>query len=240
MKLRLTPIIMSIFALGSAGFASSAQAQDSNSYLYIAHAASGRNVSSTANPAFPVDIKMNDTCIVTGESFGDIRGPFSGTAGTFNFVISTANSATPCSNPAIFTAAVSVTAGNTYLGVITLNTANNIVGVTYPINLSAIPAGQARVLVANAALQNLTATLAEDPSGAPEGSLSVPAGHALEGAPPVGLLTTSIWLEGTTTLETGPARVQVEARNMYLYVLAGSATNNSVQLIGPKVIRDVF
>jgi hypothetical protein len=229
-----------VVALSCSLIAGSAQAQNPNTYLYIAHAASGRAISSTGNPEFPVDIQVDNICMVKGQSFGEIRGPYSGVAGTFTFQISEANSGAPCTNPAIFSAGVTFSTGNSYLGIITLDSSNKIIGQVYPLSFSPIPNGQARIMVANATLQGLSATLAFSPSGAAAGTLNIPASSVSEGAPPTGQFTTSIYLEGTKTLETGPAAVQVENRNLYLYVLGGSATNNSVQLIGPKVIRDIF
>ena len=239
MKSLLSRTIIFVVALSCALFEGSARAENPNTYLYIAHAVSGRNVSSTASPDFPVDIMVDNICMVKGQTFGEIRGPYSGVAGAYSFEISMANSGAPCTNPAIFTAPVTFTAGNSYLGIITLAPSNNIIGQVYPIDLSPIGAGGARIMVANATLQGLTATLVASPSGA-SASLNIPAASVAEGFPPTGLFTTSIYLEGTSTQETGPVPVQIESRNLYLYVLAGSATNKSVQLIGPKVIRDVF
>ena len=50
MKLNVGRTLVLTLALGSAMLAGSAQAQDTNSYLYLAHAASGRNISSGTNP----------------------------------------------------------------------------------------------------------------------------------------------------------------------------------------------
>ena len=47
-----------LIVLGSAIISGSAMAQDQNAYLYIAHAASGRVISSTTNPALPVDMSV--------------------------------------------------------------------------------------------------------------------------------------------------------------------------------------
>lgn len=233
-------IITFIVTLSCVMLAVSAQAQSPNTYLYIAHAVSGRNVSSTTNPDFPVDIQVDNICMVKGESFGEIRGPFSGVSGAFTFKITMANSGAPCTGTAIFTSMVSFSEGNTYLGIITLDASNSIVGQVYPVDLTSIAAGQSHVMLANATMQDLTASLALSPSGAPAGSQAVPASSVVLALPPSGLFTTRVYLEGTNTLETGPVSVEIEPRNLYIYVLAGSASNNSVQLIGPRVIRNVF
>jgi len=90
MKLNLGRTFMLTLAVGGAMLTGPAQAQ-AQTYLYIAHAASGRNVSATANPAMPVDVSVNSNCIEKGLSFGDINGPFTGPAGTFTFKVTMAN-----------------------------------------------------------------------------------------------------------------------------------------------------
>jgi hypothetical protein len=239
MKSPLGRSITFIVALGSFMFACSAVAQ-SNTYLYIAHAAPGRTLSSTTSPDLPVDISIDGKCIVQGETFGEIRGPFSGTGGTFDFKVSTANTAAPCSNPAIFTATGTFAADTSYLGILTFDASNSIIGQIYPINLAPVAAGQGHLLIANATQQNLSAEIYLSPSGATASGLVVPASTIAPGVAPAGLYTAKVFLQGPNTWETGPVNVQIESRNLYLYVLAGSATNNSVQVVGPKVIRDVY
>jgi len=216
------------------------QAQDTNPYLYIAHAASGRNISSTTNPEFPVDISVDGYCLVKGESFGEIKGPLAGPAGDYGFVVSPANSALPCSNPAVYSVTVPLAAGSTSLGIITLDASSHIIGQLYGLDLSTVPAGSGRVVVANATQQSLSATLTNSGSGGGSASVSIAANSDEESYAPAGEYTGSVYLDGSTTPVIGPLNVAIASRDLYLYVLAGSATNESLQLIGPKVIRDVF
>ncbi len=81
MLLNLRRALVITIALGSAMLTGSAQAQDSNSYLYLAHAASGRNISAGTNPEVPIDVSVNGNCIAGGLSFAEIRGPFAIQAG---------------------------------------------------------------------------------------------------------------------------------------------------------------
>ncbi len=238
MRFRFERVIPIIVGLGCLTLSVRARAQDNNAYLYIAHAASGRNISSTGNPEFPIDISFNGFCVVKGESFGEIKGPFAGGAGTYTFQVSMANTGTPCGNPAIYTAQAPVSASIAYLGIITLDANNNIVGQLIPIDLSSIPAGQGRIVVANSTPETLTAKIT-DSSGV---SATETVGGQADVATyaPSGEYTGSIYINGASTPSVGPVNAEIASRDLYLYVIAGSSTNQSLQLIGPKVIRDVF
>jgi len=239
MKLQFGRAITFFVGLGFAILVCSAQAQDSTS-LYIAHAAPGRNVSAITDPALPVDISIEGVCVVKGESFGDIVGPFSLPPETVSFRISTANALDPCTNSPIFSASVTFAAG-TYVGGVSIDAANHVIGRTYLANLSPISATGTRALVVNATLTSLSATVTSTPTtDGTGGQFAVPPESIKAAAPPQGSNFTSIYLAGTNTLEAGPVRIETETRNVYIYVLAGSATNHSVQLIGPKVIGDVI
>ena len=241
MKLNVGRTLVLTLALGSAMLAGSAQAQDSNSYLYLAHAASGRNISSGTNPEVPIDVSVNGTCIAEGLSFGEIRGPFAIHAATEAFRVSKANAELPCSEPAIFTANSAMAATVTYVGVVSLDNSNNITGQLYPANLTPLAVGQTRALVVNATHQNLSSTITYEPrTDGSGGQFPIPAGSIKAGAAPPGVTFVSIYSTGTNTLQAGPISIQTLKRNVYIYVLAGSATNGTVQLLGPKVVWGVY
>ena len=219
----------------------SALAQDTNAYFYIVHAASGRDVSSNTNPEFPIDISANGACIVKGLSFGDLRGPFTAPAGAVAFQISKADSENPCSEPAVFTASSPMAAAGTYVGVVFLDDSNNVFGELFQADLSPLAIGQTKALVINATHDSLSATVTPDPRTDGSGGQFNVAPLTLEVAqPPTGVQYTSVYSGGTNTLEAGPIMIETLPRNVYVYVFAGSASNGSVQLIGPKVIRGVF
>jgi hypothetical protein len=222
--------------LGCLMLARPSQAQGSNTYLYIAHAASGRNISAADNPEFPVDISVDGVCIAKGVSFGEIRGPYTAPAATFNFVVSVANTGHPCTNPAVYKVSASFQANITYIGVLTVNASNAVTAQLYEANLSSVPQGSARVTVVNATDQNLTASL----TGNSSESVNISASSAEASNVPTGMYSGSVYLEGTSTLEAGPEPANLMSRDVYIYVLAGSASNNSVQILGPRIIRDVF
>ena len=241
MLLNLRRALVITIALGSAMLTGSAQAQDSNSYLYLAHAASGRNISAGTNPEVPIDVSVNGNCIAGGLSFAEIRGPFAIQAATVAFRVSKANAENPCSEPAVFTANSALAATVTYMGVLSLDNSNNITGQLYPLNLTPIAAGHTRAIVINATHQNLSATITSDPrTDGSGGQFPVPAGTIQMGTPPAGLAFSSIYSTGTNTLQAGPVSIQTLKRNVYVYVLAGSTANGSVQLLGPKIVWGVF
>jgi uncharacterized protein DUF4397 len=215
-------------------------------YLYIAHAASGRNISATANPAYPIDISIDGNCVVKGLTFGEITGPLSGAAGSYHFVISPANTGSPCASPAVYSVESAPLAdGTTYFGIVTLDSSNALIGQIYGADFSSIPIGQSRVMVANATDQNLSASLKDHPGQdhhrcKPNANVDVAADSIAEADAPSGSYEGSIYLSGTDTWEAGPVSTNLQSRDLYFYVLAGSTSNNSVQIIGPKVIKDVF
>jgi hypothetical protein len=240
MLLNLRRALVITIALGSAMLAGSAQAQDTNSYLYLAHAASGRNISAGTNPEVPIDVSVNGNCIAGGLSFAEIRGPFAIQAATVAFRVSKANAENPCSEPAVFTANSALAATVTYMGVLSLDNSNNITGQLYPLNLTPLAVGHTRAIVINATHQNLSVTITADPrTDGSGGQFPVPAGSMQAGTPPAGLAFASVYSSGNA-LQAGPVSIQTLKRNVYVYVFAGSATNGSVQLVGPKIVWGVF
>lgn len=236
----LTKLLVVFWAVVGAS-APTALAQDTNAYLYLVHTISGRDVSSNTNPEFPIDISANGTCIAMGLSFGDIRGPFTAPAGTVAFQISMANSENPCSEPAVFTASSPMAAAGTYVGVVSLDASNNVRGQLFQADLSPLAVEQTRALVINATQNSLSATVTPDPrTDGSGGQFNVAPGTLGEAQPRAGVQYTSVYSGGTNTLEYGPMMIETLPRNVYIYVFAGSASNGSVQLIGPKVIRGVF
>lgn len=236
MKLRFGRILVLLAGLSAAMFVNSAQGQvDTNTYLFVAHAASGRTHIPGGNPAFPIDIKLNGVCISKGQTYGEIRGPFTAPAGTLSFEVSVANSVDPCSNPTIFSGSNPFSAGTTYLGILTLDSSDNLMGQIYPADLASIPATKSRLIVANASQQDLSAVLT---IGTFSQTASIPKSSVMNFLPAAGLYTATITSGGKT--QTGPIDVTLQQRNASFYVLTGSTSNGTVQIIGPKVIWGVF
>ena len=240
MKFRLKTSIPILVALTCAGLSHPANAVDSNAYVYIAHAAAGRNISSTTNPEYPVDIAMGGHCVAQGLSFGEIRGPFTQPAGNYTVRMSVANAVNPCGGAAVFSATVALAAGSTSMGMIEVNSAHQVMGQLLAVDLSAVPVGRGRLIVANVSPNNLTGVLTVGDSNSSPISQNFAAGTVTEVLPGGGEYSATVYPEGSSTAASGPIELNLVSRNVYLVVLAGSTSNGSVQIIGPQVIRGVF
>jgi hypothetical protein len=218
--------------LGSVLIVSSAQAQ--NSYLYVAHAASGRGMSTPTNPALPVDLSVQGICVATGITYGEIRGLYSVPAGAILIQLTMADYSNPCGGPSVFIAAVTLGAGGTYYGILTLDGSGNPAGQIYTADLSPVPVGTSRVAIINASQDSVSATF----SAAPGAYFPLPAGTLQPFNPLSGLYTITL-VDSNQNLLVGPVNLDIAQGNTYVYVVAGSAATN-VQWIGPAVVHGVF
>ena len=88
------------------GFTSNpAFAQSPNASVYVVHGIPGHDVNTALDPALPVDVIVNpgksQICLLQGLKFGEIAGPLTIPAGTYNIAISLASAVAPCSNSAL-------------------------------------------------------------------------------------------------------------------------------------------
>lgn len=231
-----------------AAVAFTAHAADTNAYLYIAHAAAGRSISTTTNPEFPVDIALGGHCIAQGVSFGEIRGPFTLPAGPYSVRVSVADAVNPCGATPNFSSSVSLGAGTTSMGYIGVNNAHQLFGAIFAINLNATGTsglGSSRAVVVNTTPDNLTATLTQgdskvgDPNSMPL-SASFPAGIVTTTSVIPGEYTLTVFPQGSTTAVTTPSEFDIGGRSVIVLLFSGSTADNTVQVIGPKAIRAVF
>jgi len=79
--------------------------------VYVIHGIPGQDLGS--EPELPVDISLNDQCVLTGFEFGDITDAIPLTPGVYNVKIGLANPDSPCMEPAVIEADVPVFAGET-------------------------------------------------------------------------------------------------------------------------------
>jgi hypothetical protein len=226
--------LIPVFVLACAAVTYAAPAADTNAYFYMAHAAPGRSISSTTNPELPVDVSIGGHCIAQGLSYGEIRGPVTLPAGSYAIKASYADAINPCGGTAGFSGTISLGAGTTSMGILTGQSSGEIVSV----NLSAVPVGVARLIVANTTPDNLTGKLTF--SNSVTYSASFAAGTVASLDSPAGVVTATVYPEGSSTAATGPIQLDLVSRNVYLAVLTGSTANGSVQVVGPQVIRNVF
>lgn len=99
-----------VAALAAVTFVPGAHAQDAS--VRVIHGIPGQDVGPSVDPALPVDVLVNDAiCLLSGFTFGQISGPYTLPAGTYDVKISLANTLEPCSNAAVVAAPVPVEAG---------------------------------------------------------------------------------------------------------------------------------
>jgi hypothetical protein len=240
MKIQLQRLFLLFLVSACAALPYSAHAADSNAYLYIAHAAAGRNLSSTANPEYPVDISIGGHCVASGFSYGEIRGALTFPAGSYAAKVSVANSLNPCGGTAFYSATVTLAAGSVSMGIVSVNNAHQPTAQIFTVDLSAVGAGTSRVVVANTTSSNLTGTFTLGDSTASPISGNFPAGTVNAVGVPSNEYTAWVYPTGSSVLATGPIEFDLVSRNLYLVVLAGSTANNSVQIVGPQVIKNVL
>ena len=148
------------------GFASSqALAGEAPASIYIVHGIPGHDLSTTLDPALPVDIQVDGSiCLVTGLKFGDIAGPFTIPANTYSVAILAANTVAPCTGTTLLgPASVTITAGEN-ASVVAYLSATGAPGVKkFENDLSPTPNGDSRLIVQHtAAAPAVDITVARD------------------------------------------------------------------------------
>jgi Domain of unknown function (DUF4397) len=231
--------LIPVFVLACAAVTYAAPAADTNAYFYLAHAAPGRSISSTTNPEFPVDVSIGGHCVSQGLSYGEIRGPVTLPAGTYSLKASVADAVNPCGGTVVFSYTLPFAPGTTSMGILTVSS-NHVSAELVALDLSGVPAGEGWLLVANITPDKLVGTLTVDDTMSSPHSATFGARSFTYVPVPAGEYSATIYPEGSSTAATGPQAIDVVSRNLYVLVLAGSTANNSVQLLGPQVIRNVF
>jgi len=225
-----------------------ALAQSPNASVYVVHGIPGHDVSEALDPALPVDVQVNGSiCLLKGFKFGDIAGPFTIPAGSYDFTISLANTVAPCTNTALLTASgVPFVAGENASVVAYLN-ADGAPGVTkFDNNLTATPNGESRLIVqhtANAPAVDITVsqdrfTFGEYPIVHPIATLhDVSNGAQAEPLVPSGplwnypLTQITVTPAGEKSPVIGPYFFQLVPHTAYLIYAVGSLSTGSFTLI---------
>jgi len=220
--------------LGAYGFAAD------NAYLYIVHGIPGRDVADNLSPGFPIDVLINgETCLPRDLAYGSTIGPLSFSAGTYEVVISEANTLAPCTNEPIIDSQVTLTAGASVSAVAAISGGQPTL-LQFTDNVSAVTPGNARFVFAQAAdapaLQTtLTQVGVKNPktfkataSPGKEATVNVPYGTYL----------VSVVATGSTTVLVTEQIVLANESATFTYA-AGQSANSSVGLIN-KAVPGVF
>lgn len=213
-----------------------AQSQATGAFVYVVHGLPGRELGATVNPALPVDVLIDGSnCVIHGASFGEIAGPFNLPAGSHSFVVSSANTTTPCGNAALITATASLIDGQVVSLIAGLNTANTPSLIAASHDLSSVADGKARVIAVNAAnAQGLDLFISEHTrlSNIQPGSSA----SATVSATDVALAALQT---GTDTVLAGFEGVRLRNRSVNLVYIVGTQANSSLAIL-VKQVREVL
>jgi hypothetical protein len=217
-----------------------ASAQSSDAYLFVVHGAAGRNIAPTTNPAIPVDVLANDQlCLVKGVAFGDVAGPITVPAGSYNLKVSLSDAINPCSKSAVFETTANLSAGTTTFGVIGISSAHQLIGQFFQPSLAPLSVGLSRVVIANMSDATLTAALTASSNEEINSLNNIAPLTSQTAEAPSANYTGAIYLAGTQNQVFGPLSADLASRSLNFYVLAGLTANNSVEVIG-KEIKGIF
>lgn len=208
------------------------------SSMYIVQGIAGRNVAAATDPAYPVDILLNDeVCYVHGLPFGTISGPLTFFPGTHNIKVSIANTLAPCSETPLIDSMVTIGAHQDLSAVITLDPDGKPALVTFVNGLSPVAAGMGRVLLAQAANAPALQVTLQNTSTNKTYKYTVNPGALLDVTLPAGSYAASISQGGTTFVAASP--VVLFSQSATLLYTIGEATNNTVNLVS-RTIKDVI
>ncbi len=173
-----------------------------SSYLYIVNATPGRDMGSSVNPAYPIDVLINGvTCLPRNTAYATTSVPFTLTPGTYDVLISESNSLMPCTNPAIVDSQVTLAAGQTVSAVLGIS-GSQVSLLPFTDNLGTVTTGNARFVFTNAAdAPELQATLTQVGVKNPL-TFTVTAGPGAQQAitVPFGTYTEQVTAVGSTTV----------------------------------------
>ena len=216
-------------AMSTASFASS---------MYVVQGISGRNRAAATDPAYPVDILLNDeVCYVHGLPYGTISGPLTFLPGTYNVKVSVANTLAPCSNFPLIDSSVTFEEHQDLSAVITLDPDGKPALVTFVNNLTPVAATMGRILLAQAADAPALQVTLQNLGTSKVYKYTVNPGALLDVTLPAGAYTASISQGGTTLVAASP--VDVFSQSVTLLYTIGEATNNTVNLES-RAVRDVI
>jgi hypothetical protein len=225
------------FTFGLALLCGTLSIASSASSMYIVQGLAGRNRAADTDPAFPVDVLLNDeVCYVRGLPFGAVQGPLTFFSGSYNLKVSIANTLAPCSNSPLIDHTVTIEPMMDYSAVIALNEEGTPVLRTFTNNLSPVGSNVSRLLFAQAANSPELQVILENTSTKKLYTYAVKPGALLDVNLPAGDYTIEI-NEGTTTLVSSTL-LHLYSQSANLLYAIGQASNNTV-VLESRILRDV-
>jgi hypothetical protein len=224
------------FALALLGAALSTASLASS--LYIVQGMPGRDYATPSDPAFPVDVLINDeVCYEHGLAFGLIGGPLTLAPGSYDVKISVANSLASCTNTPLVDSTVKIDAEKDSSAVLTLNSSGTPTLLTFTNNFNSVAANMGRVLFAQAADAPALQVILQNTTTLKLYTYTVQPGALLDVTLPAATYTVEV-NQGTTTLVPSTTVVLSSQSATLLYAI-GEASNNTVSLV-TKTIKDVL
>jgi hypothetical protein len=215
--------------LSTAGFASS---------MYIVQGIAGRNYAVHSDPAFPVDVLLNDeVCYVHGLPFGNIQGPLTFDPGIYNIKVSMANTLAPCSNSPLIDRSVTIEPEKDTSAVITLDGNGVPELLTFTNNLSPVADGSARLLFAQAANSPAVQVVLQNTNTDKTYTYTVSRSSLLDATVPAGVYSVEI-KQGTATL-AGDGTLYLDSQSVTLLYALGQASSNTI-VLESRTLRDVI
>jgi len=209
-------------------------------YLTIVHGIPGRDIADDANPGLPIDVLINgDTCLPRNLAFGLSDGPLSFAPGTYDVLISEANTLAPCTNPPIITSRVTLKPGETVSAVAAISGTQPTL-LEFVDNLAPVPPGNARFILANAAdAPALQATLTQLFVKTPQ-TFTVTADPRKQDkvGVPAGVYMVQVTAVGSTTV-LASEQITLADQSADFFYATGETVNNSIELV-TRTVRAVF
>jgi Domain of unknown function (DUF4397) len=216
-------------ALSTASLASS---------LYIVQGIPGRDYATVSDPAFPVDVLINDeVCYERGLAFGIIGGPLTLAPGSYDVKISIADSLASCTNSPLVDSTVKIDAEKDSSAVLALSSNGTPTLLTFTNNLTSVAANMGRVLFAQAADGSAVQVVLQNTTTLKLYTYTVQPGALLDVTLPADTYTVEV-NQGTTTLVPSTTVVLSSQSAALLYAI-GEVSNNTVSLV-TKTIKDVL
>jgi hypothetical protein len=205
-------------------------APDTNGYIYFVHGADGRDLSPNYNPALPLDVSLDGTCVIKNWSFADVRGPYVFPAGVYYVQVTLANALSPCNGTVIYTVFMPVLQGQSSFAAAAISPSHSFTGYLFtpdisPIDPNVSPYISHRGLLANASTEDITVNFTLPPYLEPTIFVFAPVGGA--GDLPV-IPYSGVLVVGGLGLTFQGA---YDPEDVVIYIAVGSIDSGSFQLI---------
>jgi Domain of unknown function (DUF4397) len=208
------------------------------SSLYLVQGIPGRDYATLTDPAFPVDILLNDeVCYVHGLAFGTISGPLTFDPGTYNIKVSMANTLAPCTNDPLIDSSVTIGPESGYSAVIALNGSGKPTLLQFDNTMTPVDPNSARIVLEQAANAPALQVTLKNNSTLKSYTYTVDRGGLLSETLPAGFYTITITQGTTTVVAATPLTLDSQSATL-LYTLGQSANNTVV--LESKTLRDVI